>query len=80
MKDVFDYNHLPMSKDPNDCGIVKTSHKKAKDSRPLIDQEVDELKRVNFYNHNPPVNRKNIMEDKNARDFIKAVSERAPNV
>ena len=28
MKDAFEYNELPMSKDPNDCGIGKASHKK----------------------------------------------------
>ena len=68
-------------KDPNDCKTVKTSDKKTKDSRPLIDQKANELKRVNFYQfHNPLVERKNIMEDKEARDFRRAVSQRALNV
>ena len=68
MKDAFEYNQLPISKDPNDCvnkskdpndcEIVETSHKKTKDSRPLIDQMANELKRVNFYQfRNPPVKR-----------------------
>ena len=69
------------SKDPNDCEIVETSHKKTKDSRPLIDQKANELKRVNFYQfHNPLVKRENIMKDKEARDFRRAVSQRANNV
>ena len=69
------------SKDPNDCETVKTSDKKTKDSRPLIDQKTNELKCVNFYQfHNPLVKRKNIMEDKETRDFRRAVSQRAHNV
>ena len=40
MKDAFKYNQLPISKDPNDCEIVETNHKKTKDSRPLIDQRL----------------------------------------
>ena len=80
MKDAFEYNELPMSKDPNDCGIVKASHKKANDSRPLIGPKADELKHVNFYNHSHLVKRNNIMEEKEARDFRKTVCQRAHNV
>ena len=51
------------------------------DSRPLIDQKANELKRVNFYQfYNPLVKRENIMKDKEARDFRRAVSQKAHNV
>ena len=80
VKDAFEYNHLPMAKDPNDCVMVKTSHKKAKDNRPLIDLSADELKRPNFYNQSILPKKYNIMEGKEARDFRRAVSQRAHNV
>ena len=62
IKEAFEYNQLPIykdsdwainkSKDPNDCKRVKTSNKKMKgyldDSKSLIDQKANELKRANF--------------------------------
>ena len=61
-KEAFEYNQLPILKDPNDCinkskgpndcKKVKTFDKKLKgysdDKRPLIDQKVNEMKHVNF--------------------------------